>query len=36
VVLVGLLCAESITAVSLSWLLGAPATLPEVETTVVR
>jgi putative ABC transport system permease protein len=31
VVLVGLLCAESITAVSLAWLLGAPATLPEVE-----
>jgi putative ABC transport system permease protein len=33
VVLVGLLCAESITAVLLAWLLGAPATLPEVETT---
>jgi putative ABC transport system permease protein len=31
VVLVGLLCAESIAAVSLSWLLGAPRTLPEVE-----
>jgi putative ABC transport system permease protein len=31
VVLVGLLCAEAITAVSLSWLLGAPATLPEIE-----
>jgi putative ABC transport system permease protein len=31
VVLVGLLCAESITAVSLAWFLGAPATLPEVE-----
>ena len=36
VVLVGLLCAESITAVSLAWFLGAPATLPEVEATVVR
>ncbi len=36
VVLVGLLCAQSLTAVSLAWLLGAPATLPEVETTVVR
>ena len=36
VVLVGLLCAESITAVSLAWLLGAPATLPEVETTPQR
>ena len=33
VVLVGLLCAESITAVTLAWFLGAPATLPEVETT---
>jgi putative ABC transport system permease protein len=32
VVLVGLLCAESITAVSLAWLLGAPRTLPEIET----
>jgi putative ABC transport system permease protein len=31
VVLVGLLCAESITAVSLAWLLGAPATLPDSE-----
>jgi hypothetical protein len=31
-VLVGLLCAESITAVSLAWLLGAPRTLPEIET----
>jgi putative ABC transport system permease protein len=31
VVLVGLLCAESITAVTLAWLLGAPATLPELE-----
>jgi putative ABC transport system permease protein len=31
VVLVGLLCAQSITAVSLAWLLGAPATLPELE-----
>jgi putative ABC transport system permease protein len=29
VVLVGLLCAESVTAVSLAWLLGAPTTLPE-------
>jgi putative ABC transport system permease protein len=29
VVLVGLLCAEAITAVALSWLLGAPVTLPE-------
>ena len=36
VVLVGLLCAESITAVSLAWLLGAPATLPKIETTVQR
>ena len=36
VVLVGLLCAESITAVSLAWLLGAPVTLPEVETTLQR
>jgi putative ABC transport system permease protein len=33
VVLVGLLCAESITAVLLAWLLGAPATLPDVEAT---
>jgi putative ABC transport system permease protein len=32
VVLVGLLCAESITAVSLAWLLGAPKTLPALET----
>jgi putative ABC transport system permease protein len=31
VVLVGLLCAESITAVSLAWLLGAPTVLPEPE-----
>jgi putative ABC transport system permease protein len=31
VVLVGLLCAESITAVVLSWLLGAPRTLPAPE-----
>ena len=30
VVLVGLLCAEAITAVLLAYLLGAPATLPEV------
>jgi UDP-glucose/iron transport system permease protein len=29
VVLVGLLCAQSITAVLLAWLLGAPSTLPE-------
>ena len=29
VVLVGLLCAEAITATTLAWLLGAPATLPE-------
>ena len=29
VVLVGLLCAESITAVSLAWLLGAPTVLPQ-------
>ena len=29
VVLVGLLCAQSITAVLLAWLLGAPRTLPE-------
>ena len=36
VVLVGLLCAESITAVSLAWLIGAPATLPEAEPTTVR
>ena len=33
VVLVGLLCAQSLTAVTLAWLLGAPATLPEVEPT---
>jgi putative ABC transport system permease protein len=33
VVLVGLLCAQSITAVTLAWLLGAPRTLPEPETT---
>jgi putative ABC transport system permease protein len=33
VVLVGLLCAESITAVVLAWLLGAPTTLPEPEQT---
>jgi UDP-glucose/iron transport system permease protein len=32
VVLVGLLCAESITAVLLAWLLGAPQVLPELET----
>jgi putative ABC transport system permease protein len=36
VVLVGLLCAESITAVSLAWLLGAPATLPELEAPRVK
>lgn len=29
VVLIGLLCAESITAVTLAWLLGAPIALPE-------
>ena len=29
VVLVGLLCAEALTATLLAWLLGAPATLPE-------
>ena len=28
VVLVGLLCAEALTATILAWLLGAPATLP--------
>jgi putative ABC transport system permease protein len=33
VVLVGLLCAQSLTAVTLAWLLGAPRTLPEPETT---
>jgi putative ABC transport system permease protein len=31
VVLVGLLCAESITAVLLAWLLGAPRVLPELD-----
>jgi putative ABC transport system permease protein len=31
VVLVGLLCAESITAVCLAWFLGAPRVLPELE-----
>lgn len=36
VVLVGLLCAESITAVTLAWLLGAPRVLPEPETTRTR
>jgi putative ABC transport system permease protein len=36
VVLVGLLCAESITAVALSWLLGAPSILPPVETLPAR
>ena len=36
VVLVGLLCAESITAVTLAWLLGAPTTLPEPEITGAR
>jgi hypothetical protein len=35
-VLVGLLCAESITAVALAWFLGAPATLPEVEAAPAR
>lgn len=29
VVLVGLLCAESVAAVTVAWLIGAPATLPE-------
>ena len=33
VVLVGLLCAEAIAAVTLAWLLGAPTTLPEPEAT---
>jgi putative ABC transport system permease protein len=33
VVLVGLLCAQSLTAVTLAWLLGAPRTLPEPEAT---
>lgn len=32
VVLVGLMCAQSITAVVLAYLLGAPVTLPDVET----
>jgi putative ABC transport system permease protein len=36
VVLVGLLCAESITTVTLAWLLGAPTRLPEVETSAPR
>src|SRR5205085_5965803 len=36
VVLVGLLCAESITAVTLAWLLGAPTTLPEAEPSAGR
>ena len=36
VVLVGLLCAESITAVALSWMLGAPRVLPEAEQARVR
>jgi putative ABC transport system permease protein len=31
VVLVGLLCAESVTAVLLAWLLGAPRVLPELD-----
>lgn len=31
VVLIGLLCAQSITAVTLAWLLGAPRTVPVVE-----
>ena len=34
VVLVGLLCAQSITAVLLAWFLGAPRVLPEPERTV--
>jgi putative ABC transport system permease protein len=33
VVLVGLLCAQSLTAATLAWLLGAPTRLPAVETT---
>ncbi len=36
VVLVGLLCAESITAGCLAWLLGAPATLPAPPATVAN
>ena len=36
VVLVGLLCAQSITSTLLAWLLGAPATLPEADTGVTR
>jgi putative ABC transport system permease protein len=36
VVLVGLLCAESITAVVLAYLLGAPRTLPEAEPVAPR
>ena len=32
VVLVGLLCAEAITATVLAWLLGAPETLPNPDT----
>jgi putative ABC transport system permease protein len=36
VVLVGLMCAQSITAVVLAYLLGAPATLPDAEATPAR
>jgi putative ABC transport system permease protein len=36
VVLVGLLCAEAITAVTLVWFLGSPSVLPEIEATPVR
>jgi putative ABC transport system permease protein len=36
VVLVGLLCAESIAAVTLAWLLGAPVTIPEPESQPAR
>jgi putative ABC transport system permease protein len=36
VVLVGLLCAEAITAVTLVWFLGAPTVLPELEPATIR
>jgi putative ABC transport system permease protein len=36
VVLVGLLCAQAITATVLGWLLGAPATLPEPDVAATR
>jgi len=36
VVLVGLLCAEAITAVILVWFLGAPTVLPELESATIR